>query len=116
MLDEQYLPDTRVHLTGYTSTSTKFKCALKFAIKGLRCHSTMENGKSTPEPSSTRNSSHDNEYLIPVVLEIYFFASEGLFQLTKEYTAYPGEDEVLIQDGLEYLVLENVEMETLMHE
>ena len=29
--------------------------------------------------------------------------------MTPEYTAYPDEDEVLIQDGLEYQVLDNSE-------
>ena len=116
ILDEYYQSDSRVHLTGYTSTSTEFKCALNFALKGLKNYNTSVISQSTPETSSAPTPSQDNSYLIPVVLEIYFLASEGLFQLTSEYTAYPGEDEVLIQDGLEYLVLENVEMETLMHE
>lgn len=30
-----------------------------------------------------------------------------MFELTEEYTAYPLEDEVLVQDGLEYQILSN---------
>ena len=41
---------------------------------------------------------------IPVLFLIDFTGQSGLFELTKEYTAYPVEDEELIQDGLEYLV------------
>ena len=41
-----------------------------------------------------------------MVLEIHFQTGQGLFELTSEYTAYPEESEVLIQDGLEYLIHE----------
>ena len=29
--------------------------------------------------------------------------------MTDDITAYPGEDEVLIQDGFEYLIIDNIE-------
>lgn len=32
-----------------------------------------------------------------------------MFKLTDEYTAYPGEAEVLVQDGLEYYIKGNIE-------
>ena len=44
---------------------------------------------------------------IPVVFIIKFKGKKGLFELTQEYTAYPGEDEVLIQDGLKFLITSN---------
>ena len=37
---------------------------------------------------------------IPVVLEITFMKTTGFFELTPEYSAYPSEQEVLVQDGL----------------
>ena len=61
---------------GYTITSREFTQALKFA--------TVD----------------DEEGKIPVIFEINFTGRIGLFELTDEYTAYPKEDEVLIQDGL----------------
>ena len=36
------------------------------------------------------------EGLNPVVYKIEFNSTEGLFEMSKGYTAYPGEDEVLI--------------------
>ena len=78
-----FVPGSRIHLIGYTSTSKHFRCALKFAQKGI------------------------TDEKIPVVFQIHFKGSTGLFELTDEFTAYPGEDEVLVQDGLEYLVIQN---------
>lgn len=63
---------SKINLLGYTSTSRKFTRALKFAHLGLE------------------------DEKIPVIFEIYFTGSVGLFELTDEYTAYPKEDEVLI--------------------
>lgn len=42
-----------------------------------------------------------------MLFEIEFTGDKGLFELSKEYTAYPDENEVLIQDGLKYRVLES---------
>ena len=50
----------------------------------------------------------NSDGLNPVVYRIEFNSTEGLFEMSEGYTAYPGEDEVLIQDGLEYTV-KNVE-------
>ena len=41
----------------------------------------------------------------PVVLEIEFHGNKGIFEMSAPYTSYPGEDEVLIQDGLPYQVI-----------
>lgn len=73
---DAFVAGSKINLLGYTSTSRKFTRALKFATMDV------EEGK------------------IPVIFEIYFNGSTGLFELTEEYTAYPKEDEVLIQDGL----------------
>ena len=65
---------------GYISTSLKSSIALGFALFGDK---------------------NDN---FAVLLEIDFIGDTGLFKLTGEFTAYPEEDEILVQDGLEYLI------------
>ena len=65
---------------GYTSTSLNPLAAKKFAFDDLR----------------------DNK--IPVIFEMDSRGSIGLFELTKGYSAYPSEAEVLVQDGLKYLI------------
>ena len=42
----------------------------------------------------------------PVIYEIEFYGKKGLFKMSKGYSAYPVEEEVLIQDGLLYKVKE----------
>ena len=42
--------------------------------------------------------------LNPVIYKINFNGSKGLFEMSADYSSYAGEDEVLIQDGLEYTV------------
>ena len=76
-----------VNLTGYTSTSKDFRTALGFAIEG------------------------DLDTDIPVVLEISFFETTGFVELKADYSAYPYEQEVLVQDGLQYLITANTEEE-----
>ena len=49
---------------------------------------------------------------VPVIFEISFRSKKGLFELADEYTAFPGEDEVLLQDGLKYRVIDNSDEET----
>ena len=44
--------------------------------------------------------SNASETELPVVFEIIFKGPIGLFDLTDEFTAFPEEQEVLIQDGL----------------
>ena len=39
-----------------------------------------------------------------MVFQIDFKGKKGLFYMSDEYTAYPGEGEVLLQDGLQYRV------------
>ena len=85
---ENYYKDNKIQLIGYTSTSKKFKKALEFATD-----------KCPPEK-------------VPVVFEIFFKGKSGLFELDDGITAFPGEQEVLLQDGLEYRVLSNEEIKT----
>ena len=47
-----------------------------------------------------------------VVFEIFFNAKTGLFELDDGISAYPGEQEVLLQDGLQYRVINKMEKET----
>ena len=60
------------HLVGYTSTSRHFDCAFKFATQELK------------------------EERIAVIFKIKFKGDKGLFLLTREYSAYPEEEEVLV--------------------
>ena len=69
---------------GYTSTSLKKEVAQNFALDGLKT----------------------DQDKVPVIFEIDFKGNEGLFKLTKDISAY-AEEEVLIQDGFQYLVTEN---------
>ena len=48
--------------------------------------------------------------MYPVIFEIHFNSEEGLFKMSEGYSAYPEEDEVLIQDGLTYTVIGNEEV------
>ena len=73
-----------MNLTGYTSTSKLLYSALYFA-----------------------NFGNNEDQQIPVVFEIMFKKNTGFFEMTEEFTAYPEEGEVLLQDGLEYSVLSN---------
>ena len=73
---ENYEVHQLINLVGYTSTSRVFSKALKFAFCGA-------------QPDQ-----------VPVIFEILFRGLSGLFELEDEYTAYPGENEVLLQDGL----------------
>ena len=69
-----------IHLTGYTSTTKNFEVARNFAFADLK------------------------EDRVAVIYQIDFKGTCGLFEMTDEYTAYPGEGEVLVQDGLLYKV------------
>ena len=80
-----YTVGSIVNLTGYTSSSKKKDNALKFTLF---------------------NDSNDK---IPVLFQIDFKGDRGLFEMSYGFSAYPGEDEVLIQDGLEYRIMENYE-------
>ena len=41
---------------------------------------------------------------MPVIYKIHFNSQEGLFNMSQGYSAFHGENEVLIQDGLLYKV------------
>lgn len=69
-----------LHLVGYTSTTKELSVAWKFALKDIK------------------------QGQMPVIFKIEFKGQKGIFEMTNEYTAYPGENEVLIQDGLKYLI------------
>lgn len=81
---EAYRAGMDTNLIGYTSTSKLLSQALAFAI----------------------HESEDDERM-PVVFEILFKGSQGLFELTSGFSAYPDEHEVLVQDGLKYRVTDN---------
>ena len=44
----------------------------------------------------------EENHKIAVVFQIEFNGNKGFFEMTKGYSAFPKEDEVLVQDGLEY--------------
>ena len=70
-------------LKGYTSTSKSFEVAVRFALARVK------------------------DYQVSVVIQINFKGSKGLFEMSKGYSAFADEEEVLIQDGLQYLVTAN---------
>ena len=82
---DQFQEGSTTNLLGYTSTSMDISTALEFALMYLKDDQT------------------------PVLFEITFKGSSGLFQLTQGFTAFPEENEVLVQDGLTYRVTENSE-------
>ena len=82
---DDYEKGVKINLLGYTSTSRRFDNALQFAFMEL------------PEDK------------VPVVFEIRFSGQAGLFEMTEDVTAFPDESEVLVQDGLEYLIVNNIE-------
>ena len=61
------------------------------------------------------NLTTDKDGKVPVVFEIIFKGETGLLELTSETTAYPGEEEILVQDGLEYLIIDSFEQTTEVH-
>ena len=82
---DSYKLGSKIHLLGYTSTSLKAYEAKKFAV------SDKDDGK------------------VAVVFVIEFRGQKGLFEMTRDYTAYPDEGEVLLQDGLQYLITDKTE-------
>ena len=85
---EMYQVESNVNLTGYTSSTTNPNVAIEFALD------------------------NPQQNLLPVVFHIEFVSQVGLFQMSKEYTAYPDEDEILIQDGLQYRVKSVTKLKT----
>ena len=84
---DDYIVGQSVHLPGYTSTSKDMSQALNFAFDYLK----------------------DDQ--IPVILEITFKGNSGLFELTEGYSAYPEENEILLQDGLKYKIISKEELD-----
>ena len=88
-LDNQEINDfqigSTINLLGYTSTSMCSKRALSFAFYDCNNHQT------------------------PVLFEILIKGASGAFELTKGFSAFPNEKEVLVQDGLTYKVTGNSE-------
>ena len=84
---DKYVIGTKTYLVGYISTSENPKVAQHFALN---------------EVITDR---------VPVIFEIDFRGVYGLFKMSEGYSAYPEEAEVLIQDGLEYMVTGNTEEE-----
>ena len=80
---DNYVIGAKIHMCGYTSTSEDPNIALAFAFNELK------------------------DDFVPVLFEIDFKGKHGLFQLTNGFTAYEDEKEILIQDGLQYLVVGN---------
>ncbi len=46
---------------------------------------------------------------LPVLFRINFSGDRGIFELSSGYSAYPEEEEVIIQDGLKYKVINNTD-------
>ena len=78
-----YTEGSKIHLMGYTSTTLKKEVALGYALDSV------------------------DQERVHVVFEIDFRGQTGLFKLTDDYSAYPGESEILVQDGLKYLITSN---------
>ena len=72
---------------GYTSTSLDPAIAAKFSAS--ESEQAAPNGK------------------VPVLFKIEFHGSKGLFEMTEGYSQYSYEQEILVQDGLQYLVTDN---------
>lgn len=79
----------KVCLTGYQSTSKSKSIAMKFAFRQLASEQ------------------------VPVIFEIEFKGENGLFEMSRGFSVFPGEDEILIQDGLEYRVLDNMQKKAI---
>ena len=75
---EVYRTSKIINLLGYTSTSRCQQQAQIFAFEGLKTDQ------------------------VPVVLQIEFEGHDGIFEMGEGFSAYPEEEEVLLQDGLEY--------------
>ena len=83
----KYEIGSKVNLNGYTSSTLDINTAYDFALGEIELN----------DQSITRS--------IPVVFEIKFTGSKGLFLLSEGYTAFPEEDEILIQDGYSYRIV-----------
>ena len=83
-INTKYKVGQKTRLNGYTSTSLHRSLALSFTV--------------------------DDEIIdpmkFPVLMQIEFKGTKQFFHLnTNDYSAYPDENEVLIQDGIEYEIV-----------
>ena len=85
---EEYQVGINISLRGYTSSTQDYNIAESFALG-----------------SSKRFG------LVPVIYEIHFSGKNGLFEMSSGYSAFQEEDEILIQDGLEYSVIDIQEIQ-----
>ena len=85
-LQSKYVKDNLINLNGFASTTYKRSSAEGFALEGLQI-----------EDDPNKN---------PILLKIEFTGSNQSFSLnTNEYSAYPDEEEVLLQEGIQYKVI-----------
>ena len=76
-----HVPRKKICLQGYTSTSKDRQVALNFATDRIA------------------------EGKVAVIYEIEFKGTQGIFFMSsRDFSAHPEEHEVLVQDGLEYLI------------
>ena len=91
LLSEEFSQNYKVgetlNLKGFTSTSMSREKGLDFALNGL-------NEEAGP-------------IKVPILLEINFKGRNQYFSLnSKEYSAFHGEEEVLLQEGIQYKIEE----------
>ena len=84
-------------MAGYTSSTKDCSVAESFALENFKSFAYED------ALEGTITDVIDSKY--PVIFEIHFNSEEGLFKMSEEYSAYPEEGEVLIQDGLTYTVI-----------
>lgn len=90
----EYIVGQTMNLLGFTSTSLIKSRAIDFALEGY-----------TKEVAENKT---------PILLEIEITGSNQFFSLnTNEYSSYPSEAEVLLQEGIKYKVVgvENIEQQ-----
>lgn len=83
---KQFKVGSDVNLTGYISSSRDRNVAMNFALSDV-----IEGHK-------------------PVLFQIEFKGDKGLFEMSSGFSAFENEDEVLVQDGLAYRVLQNTQL------
>ena len=87
-IESKYQPGSSINLQGFTSTTQDRDVAIKFAL-----------GDSLEE--------QENPEKCPVLIEIKIMDDNQLFYLNSpELSAYPKEHEILLQDGVEYQVID----------
>ena len=83
-----------VNLQGFTSTSQLKEKALSFALFDI----------TAPE----------NKGKVSVLFQISFKGNQQFFSLnSRDYSAYPHEEEILIQEGIKFKVIDIVEKEVV---